>query len=98
MATEDRLSGEALRAYETWRGIGMSPRTALVQLVNDGLVRLSGFEQAVLTFESLGMSPQAARIAARGRQTETEARQLWESAAQTPQDDLYAAHEASLSR
>lgn len=78
----DELQGEARELFETWRRLGLPERAALDEVRRADLgPELGAFDQMVGLFESLGLGPAEARLAAIGRgRSEREARQVWEAA------------------
>lgn len=89
------LRGEALSVFEMWRNLGLSESAAMDEVrragYGPGTERPTGFDELAGLFESIGLSPNAARVAAVGRADgETEARESFAQASRLPSGVPYA--------
>ncbi|MEU3168957.1 hypothetical protein [Streptosporangium sp. NPDC006930] len=78
---ENELTGQAREYYNDWRKLGLSESAALSEVERSGIL---DEDQLTEGFKSLGLSPEAARIAAQGR---------GEAAAQHPFDQAVSLYE-----
>ena len=100
MTRPEDLRGEALRQFEVWRNLGLSEAAALDEVRAAGaLDDLDEFDKFARVFERLGLSEEAARVAAVGRAgSEFEARESFAAARRelSLMDEVEAAREAVI--
>ena len=82
------LRGEARDAFRMWREVfHLSESAALAAVAQDGLVEQDGFDRAAASFANIfNLNEGAARVAARGRMSVSEAKEFWDSAGSSSTD------------
>jgi hypothetical protein len=82
------LRGEARDAFRMWCEVfHLSESAALAAVAQDGLVEQDGFDRAAASFANIfNLNEGAARVAARGRMSVSEAKEFWNSAGSSSTD------------
>lgn len=88
----DELTGEARDEFDFWTSMGLGEAAAMRCVADAGLIAESDDVRDARTFERLGLSPDAAKVAAQGRQPIRPQR----PAAPSRQDDLSEARTVEL--
>jgi hypothetical protein len=87
MAKPEDLTGDNKILFKAWTSLGMSEEAAMRSLRDSGWLPMSDHERSVEFYKSLGLSEQAAEIAARGRDGSPTSGTGQSSAASTPVEE-----------